>query len=92
LKTDLKKLARITRGDEYCQPITEPSEPGLPRLASQDIALIDQPQLDPAGTFLFTFLRMEFSEAVVFVLEILKRMVQVSCGPAHLASYLTAFK
>lgn len=35
---------------------------------------------------------MEFSQAVVFVLEILKRMMQVSCSPAHLASYLTAFK
>ena len=68
--------------------------PNYPSLASPGwrVALIDQPQLDPAGTLLFTFLRMEFSEAVVFVLEILKRMVQVSCGPAHLASYLTAFK
>jgi hypothetical protein len=29
---------------------------------------------------------MVFSEPVVFVLEILKRMMQVSCSPAHLAS------
>jgi hypothetical protein len=34
---------------------------------------------------------MEFSEAVVFVLEIPEGMMQVQCGLTHLASYLTAF-
>jgi len=34
---------------------------------------------------------MEFSLAVVFVLEILNGMLQVRRGPAHLTSYLTAF-
>ncbi len=35
---------------------------------------------------------MKFSQALVFFLEILKGFVQLACGPAHLASYLAAFR